>query len=130
MTAYADASDFEAASSHLDLDAPSGFQLDALLDRAADDIDAYLDLPVAVDGGDRLDVETLTDGQREALALATAQQAYWRLIVGEEDVSEGRPRLLGIDGVSFASDAPDVLGPEARRTLSRAGLLVRTGTVP
>ena len=127
MTAYCTADEFAAFTAHLSLDVPA--DVGALLDRAAHDVDAFLGLAVAPGGGDRIDVGALSVGQRGALIEATAEQAAFRLILGEEDAVEGAPRILGAGGLAFAPSAPDMLGPQPRRILAGAGLLRHTGTV-
>jgi len=144
MTAYASAALYGTLTSHLGLPVPADETVttivngqpvattisgvDALLQRAAADIDAYLSWPPPVAAGPRIDPTALSSFQLDVLSRACVMQAAYRLLVDETDMAEGTPRVLNIGVVSFAQVAPDPVGPDVKVLLQGAGLLKRSGT--
>ena len=113
---------------HLPLDLPE--DPSSVIERASRDVEAFLGWPARTEGGPRIRTSDLTVGQLGALTEAVAEQVAFRLVLGEEEITEGRPRVLGLPGgPTFASDAPDLIAPMARRVLAGSGLLRHAGTV-
>jgi hypothetical protein len=141
-TSYASASLFVTLTQHLDLgDLPpttttavvDGVTVQTggvpdLLERASEDLDAFLCWPAPYDFGRRIPVEALTPFAYDCLARATCLQAAYRLTVTEDDMTEGRPRALTIGGgqVTFSPTAPDPISPAALVLLAGAGLYKRS----
>ena len=102
-TSYATTDEFAAATAHLDLDLPD--DIGALLDRASEDLDGYLRFPIPEDpdgDGDlpvrRIPEAALTRWERRILSRACVLQAAYRVTVGEEDIVEGKNRVLSAVG--------------------------------
>ena len=139
---YATVSDFRAWTAHLSdvLDDLDDDAVQGLLDRAAADLDGFLHwpppLPDPLDeqplpGPGRIRAE-LTPWETWCLRRANVAQAAYRLIVVEEDLAEGTPRVTAVPGgVTFAATAPDRLGPEALVAIAGVGVLwtYKSGTV-
>ncbi len=136
--AYATVAELRAWTAGLDLDLPEDdVGAAALLARASADIDQYFHWPPPEDPEDpdaplaetRLDPANLTKWEAWSLAKATVEQAAYRLIVGEADLIEGRPRTLALgEGVQFARDAPDLLCAPALVSLAGIPSLWRSAS--
>jgi hypothetical protein len=148
---YASREQWEAWSAHIDSASDAG-DVQALLDRATADLDAWLcwpmppdpdplptplsDLPpvgpVVLAPVGRIDPASLTWWQRDCLAKACVLQALYRLEVDESSLIEGRPQVQSVGGLlTFDRAGPDPISPAAITALAGAGLLVhRTGCAP
>jgi len=129
MTAYCSSADFALLAGHLDLDVPD--DVDALCERASRDLDAWLCWPPPLlTAGLRIDVTLLTAFQVDCLVRATVAQSAYRLVVDEEAMIEGAPKVTGVTGgLTFSPTAPDLISRAALTLLAGASLLnYRTGT--
>ena len=154
---YATVTEFRAWTASLDLDLPgdgSDADVQALLDRASNDIDQYLHWPPPADADldppppepDPDDLEPppepllpqariprskLTRFELWALSKANVEQAAYLCIVGEDSVREGIPTLSAAGGVTFSAHAPDLLGPGVLVSLCACATVweFRSGTV-
>jgi hypothetical protein len=126
-TSYASLDQFEEFVTAIECpdlpDTPSDVQ--ALLDRASEDIDAWLRWPAPPDPEDdgeppvtRIPAASLTRFERRRLARATIAQALYRVTVGEGELLEGAGRITAAGGISFVTAAPDPIAPAARHALS------------
>ena len=89
--------------------------LQGLLDRAQEDIRAYLRIPL-----DQLPGWIVTGGTgwqdplgAIAANKAVCDQATYRLTVGEESLVEGTPMITSLPNVTFSPRPVDAIGPQA-----------------
>jgi hypothetical protein len=133
---YATADQLRAVAVTMSDDLTSDYineQLDAILERASQDLDGWLCWPIpdpdsAVVPPCRIDLSTLSAWEVWVLQTACVQQALYRLGRDEVDLLEGPPDLLSAGGVSFAAQAPPLVGPMALLALAGATNLQRYRT--
>ena len=135
---YASISEFNLGMAHLlaDLDVPEDLQ--GLLDRASADLDSFLRWPLPEDPPEgeplpttRIPDSALTLWERRCLTQAAIAQAAYRLIQGEDEIAEGRSRVLSVSGgtsITFDAGPVDPIAPSARHALSAAPKLTQYAT--
>jgi hypothetical protein len=133
VTGYASAGQLRAMAITMDDDLAQEFtdeQLDALLERASADVDAWLCWPVPGDDDPavppcRIDVATLTKWESWVLSTSTVWQGLYRIARNEIDLLEGPPDLVSAGGLSFASQAAPLIGGMTELALSGCPTLHR-----
>jgi hypothetical protein len=136
---YATVAQFRATvGSYLtDLDLPGTGDDQAIADllmRASADIDQFLHWPPpsATDDplpGARIPRSQLNAWETWSLGKACVEQALYRLVIGEQELIEGAPQMVSIQGISFSQRGPDLIGAEAAVSLAGMTMLwqYRTG---
>jgi hypothetical protein len=126
VSGYASAGQLRATAITMDDDLTDDYtdeMLDALLERASADLDGWLCWPVPGDDDPavppcRIDVGSLSKWESWTLQTATIWQAQYRLARDEIDLLSGPPDLVAAGGLSFASQAPPLIGGMTQLVLS------------
>jgi hypothetical protein len=102
-------------------------EIERVLRRAELDLDSFLDWPAPITATLRVPLNSLTAYQGAALSRATCAQAEYRLMRGEEEVSQDVDGISSVGAVSFSLTPPPRIGPKVAEELAGAGLFLRTG---